>query len=194
MNSGIFVQRAKIRASIHRVDPVNTTLRRGIAVQRHVAGPNCVWHVDTNHKSIKWRIVIQGCIDGYSRTIVYLRCSSNNRSSTNFSFFIDVEQYGLPEKIRSDLCGENYAIWRYMVEEHNCNSAVITGSKGYGEMCTVVLFCDTFCQLEDLGTLNKVDMYCLHFVSIGRIDRALKSFTESWNNHHLSTENRINSL
>ena len=50
--SGVTVQRARIRAAIHRVDPVNTALRRSITVCRrvyHVEGPNCLWHVDTNH-------------------------------------------------------------------------------------------------------------------------------------------------
>ena len=45
------------RASIHRVDPENTALRRSIAVRRrvyHASGPNAVWHIDGNHKLIRW--------------------------------------------------------------------------------------------------------------------------------------------
>ena len=90
LNTGIIVQRARIRASIHRVDPVNTALRRSVTVRKciyHVNGPNCVWHVDTNHKLIRWRIVVRGGIDGYSRTLVYLRCADNNRALTNLPFF-----------------------------------------------------------------------------------------------------------
>ena len=70
LRAGIRVQRARIRASIHRVDPVNTALRRSITVRQrvyHVEGPNCLWHVDTHHKLIRWRFVTQGGIDGYSR-------------------------------------------------------------------------------------------------------------------------------
>ena len=57
--------------------------------------------------------------------------------------------------------------------------------------CVSVLFCDTFHQLEEEGhldVLNEVDMFCLILVFIGRIDQALRSFAESWNNHPLSTE------
>lgn len=205
LSSGLILQRARIRASIHRVDPINTALRRSITIRRrvyHVSGPNCVWHVDTNHKIIRWRIVIQGCIDGYSRTLIYLQCSNNNLAITNFTYFIDaVQKYGLPEKVRTDLGGENTDIWRYMVEEHNSNSAVVTGSSTHNtriermwrdvHRCVSVLFCDTFRQLEDEGrldVLNEVDMFCLQFVFIQRINHALEVFAESWNNHPLSTE------
>ena len=61
---GITVPRAKLRASIHRVDPVNTAMRRSVAVRRRVyvaSGPNAVWHIDGNHKLIRWRLVIRKC-------------------------------------------------------------------------------------------------------------------------------------
>ena len=113
---GIHVPRSKIRASIHRVDPVirSITVRRRVY---HVDGPNCLWHVDGNHKLIKWKFVIHGGIDGFSRTLVYLHCSTNNRAITHLSLFVgDVQSYGLSEKVRSNLGGENVDIWRYMVE------------------------------------------------------------------------------
>lgn len=49
----IFIPRSKLRASIHRVDPANTALRKSITVRRrvyHAEGPNAVWHVDGHHK------------------------------------------------------------------------------------------------------------------------------------------------
>ena len=74
----------------------------------HVDGPNCVWHLDGNHKLIRWRLVIHGGIDGYSQMIVYLQCSTNNTAATVLSSFTDaVQQYGFPDKVRTDLGGEN---------------------------------------------------------------------------------------
>ena len=54
---GVIVSRARLRASIHRVDPDNTALRRSIVVRRvyHASGPNAVWHIDGNHKLTMWR-------------------------------------------------------------------------------------------------------------------------------------------
>lgn len=168
-------------------------------------GPNSVWHVDGHHKLIRWRIVTHGCIDGYSRTVTFLKCSNNNRSSTVLAAFISaVEIHGLPERIRTDLGGENVAIWRYMVEQHNTERAVITGSSTHNERierlwrdvyrCVGVLFHDCFRELEDrncLDPLNETDIYCLHYIYIPRINWTLEQFTESWNNHSLSSENNL---
>ena len=61
----IFEPRSRIRASIHRVDPVNTAIRRRVTVRRRVyfaRGPNSVWHVDGHHKLIRWRFVAHGFV------------------------------------------------------------------------------------------------------------------------------------
>ncbi len=43
----------------------------------------------------RWRIVIHGCIDGYSRRIMYLRASDNNSADTVLELFVDaVQQFG----------------------------------------------------------------------------------------------------
>ena len=105
---GIFVPQARVRGSIHRVDPVNTAIRRSVAIRRRtywVSGPNALWHINRHHKLIRWRFVTHG---GYSRTITYLRYSTNNEASTVVAAFCDaVSNYGLPERIRSDHGGEN---------------------------------------------------------------------------------------
>ena len=200
---GVTVPRARLRGSIHRVDPVGTRMRRSVTIRRRVycsAGPNAVWHIDGNHKLIRWRFVIHGGIDGYSRLIVYLKCADNNRALTVLSLYTDaVHLHGLPNRARSDLGGENVDVWRYMIEQHSSNEAVITGSSTHNERierlwrdvyrCVGVLFADTFRELEEtnLDPLNEVDMFCLHYVYLPRINAVLEEFIESWNNHSLST-------
>ena len=114
---GIIVPRATLRASIHRVDPFNTAVRRSVTVRRrvyHVEGPNSLWHIDGHHKLIKWRFVVHGGIDGFSRTIVYLECSTNNPSSSVLAAFTNaISKYGVPNKVRSDRGGENVQVWQY---------------------------------------------------------------------------------
>ena len=81
----VCVQRTRLRASIHRVDPHTTELRRRETICRRVysvEGPNSLWHIDGNHKLIRWKVVIHGGIDGHSRTIVFLKCATNNRADT----------------------------------------------------------------------------------------------------------------
>ena len=200
----IHVPRFRVRASIHRVDPVNTALRRSIAIRRrvyHSEGPNAVWHIDGHHKLIKWRFVTHGGIDGFSRVVVYLNCSDNNRASTVLQCFEDaVNKFGLPSKIRTDLGGENVEVWRYLTEQHCDNSVVVTGSSTHNERierlwrdvyrCVGVLYADTFRMLEEEGkleSLNEVDIFCLHYVFKPRINSTLNYFVESWNNHSVST-------
>ena len=123
----IIVPRARLRGSIHRVDPINTALR-SITIRRRVyrcEGPNAVWHVDGNHKLIRWRFVIHGGIDGHSRTIVLLQCS-DNRAPTVLSLFTRAtEAHGLPTRLRTDQGGENVEIWRYMIEHMQMNQQLL---------------------------------------------------------------------
>jgi hypothetical protein len=82
---GVCVQRWKIRERLHHLDPVGRAFRKNNSIQRrvyNVPAPNCLWHIDTNHKLISWRMVIHGCVDGYSRTIIYLKCATNNLATT----------------------------------------------------------------------------------------------------------------
>ena len=65
----------------------------------HVEAPNSLWHIDGYHKLIRWKLVVHGGIDGYSRLIMYLRVANNNRSDTVLAAFQHgIRQYGLPFK------------------------------------------------------------------------------------------------
>lgn len=62
------------RASVHGVDPEGVAKRRSTAIKRrvyHVSRSNEVWHIDGNHKIIRWRLVVHGGIDGYSCAILF---------------------------------------------------------------------------------------------------------------------------
>ena len=62
-----------------------------------VKAPNSLWHIDSYYKLVRWKIVIHGAIDGFSRIIVYLRVANNNCADTVFAAFRHgVSEYGLP--------------------------------------------------------------------------------------------------
>lgn len=59
----------------------------------------------------RWGFVVHGGIDGCSRLITYLNCSTDNRASTVlFHFLKATGLYGLPCRVRSDHGGENVQV------------------------------------------------------------------------------------
>ena len=81
----LYKEKLRVRESLHRVDPsgIEYRLRRSLHRREYcVPYPNALWHIDGYHKLIRWRMVVHGGVDGYSRVLVFLKVSSNNRSET----------------------------------------------------------------------------------------------------------------
>ena len=206
LSQGVKVTRQKVRDSIHRVDHKNVAARRRNVIHRRVYSvpyPNYIWHIDSHHKLIRWRFVVHGAVDGFSRLIVHLSCADNNRSHTVMTYFQEaIARFGLPDFVRSDHGGENIAVWQYMISMHNMDySCVLTGSSVHNERiermwrdvhrCVVSVFAEIFSALEReelLNPTNEVHLYCLHHVFLPLIKSKLAEFQEGWNSHGLSTE------
>ncbi|CAI5692486.1 unnamed protein product [Oreochromis niloticus] len=201
---GLRVQRWRVRQSLQEVDPIGRAFRRRHAIRRRiysVQAPNHLWHFDGNHKLIRWRLVLHGCVDGFSRTIIYLRCLSNNRASSVLSLFLEgIQNFGLPLRVRCDHGMENIQVARFMLQRRGVGS-VITGvsvhnqriERLWAELNRVVSrhFINIFNFMEEQGlldSLNELHLFCLHYVYLPRIERALTEFVNQWNNHGLSTQ------
>ena len=203
---GIRLQRQRVRSSIARVDPVNVRLRWAVVVSRRaysVPGPNSLWHIDGHHSLINWGFVVHGAIDGFSRCIVYLQCSTNNRSDTVGDLFLSAtENYGWPSRVRTDYGGENVKVWELMEEARGTNRrSYLVGSSVHNQrierlwrdvFCMVCyIFYYTFQAMEESGILNRdndIHLFVLHFVFLPRINRGLERLTSAWNNHPIRTE------
>jgi hypothetical protein len=125
IQKGIKVQRMRLRDSVHRVDEEGVEGRKKGRLKRRVydvQGPNHLWHIDTNHKLIRWNFVIIGGIDGYSRLPVMLSCTDNNKADTILNCFLSaIDTYGLPSRIRTDKGLENIRIAEYMLSRRGTN-------------------------------------------------------------------------
>ena len=136
---GLRIQRKRLRESMTRVDPQNTALRWGVVVSRRtyqVPWPNSLWHLDGHHALIPWKIVVHGCIDGFSRRIMFLRCNSNNRAETVLNLFLDATNRDgnlWPSRIRVDKGVENVLVCDAMVQARGREGGV-NALKDCGEM------------------------------------------------------------
>ena len=66
---------AKLSDLVKELDPESVNLRRSGTLRRriyHSPGPNFVWHVDGYDKLKPYGFPVHGCIDGYSRKILWL--------------------------------------------------------------------------------------------------------------------------
>ena len=104
------VQRDRIRISLTGVEPENIALRWACVITRRVysvPGLNSLWYIDGHHSLIRRNFVIHGCIDGFSRQILYLLCADNSRSETRGDLFQNaIEEFGWPSHVRGDHWGE----------------------------------------------------------------------------------------
>ena len=90
---------------------------------------------DGHHKLIRWRFDVHGGIDGYSRMIVYLKCSTNNRATAVLECFREaVRFFGLPSHVRSDQGTENTLVAFYMLRHRGHDRrSMITGSSTHNQ-------------------------------------------------------------
>ncbi|XP_067233057.1 uncharacterized protein [Chanodichthys erythropterus] len=205
---GYRVQWRRIAASMHRVDSMGIISRLsslGCVVRRvySVPGPLSLVHVDTNHKLIRYNIVIFGGVDGFSRKILYLNAATNNRASTAFSFFLEAtHRHGLPSRVRADQGVENVDIARFMFTVRGNNRGSFISGKSIHNQRIERLWRDVWISvsskyynllhsLEEDGLLDiscTDDIFCVHFAFLPRLKRDLEVFIEGWNHHPLRTE------
>ena len=72
---GIKIQRWKLREALHLVDPEGIKARTSVTIKRReykVPFPHYLWHADGDHKLIKYKMVIHGCVDGFTRYFLYI--------------------------------------------------------------------------------------------------------------------------
>ena len=145
-------------------------------------------------------------IDGYTRMVIFLECSTNNQATTVYKLFLTaVERYGLPSRLGCDQGGENILVAQHMIHHRGeGRRSVIVGSSVHNQRverlwrdmhrCVILLFYRLFYFMDNQGILDPVserNLYALNYVFLPCINLSLSKFQEGWNNHGIIEPNSI---
>ncbi|CAH3159093.1 unnamed protein product [Porites lobata] len=134
LNLGHRILQNRIRECMRRVNPEGVLLRvlelRTVCQRRYqVSGSLALWHIDGNHKLIRWRLVIHGGIDGFLRMIVFYHAAQvtwqvlySIAFSKQLEVFVYLQEYGL---IRVGITGLQ-SLHRGERVLFNCESLVLS--------------------------------------------------------------------
>lgn len=202
---GIYIQRWRLRDSLHRIDLNGLKDRKKGTLRRRVydvKGANHLWHIDSNHKLIRWHFIIAGGIDGFSRLVVFLNCVDNNKADTILRCFMEgVKNYGIPERVRSDKGLENISVADFMIAQKGTGRrSMITGPSVHNQRIerlwrdvysgVLSYYYNLFYFMEDEGILDPLNdshIAALHYVFLPKINEKLQLWRDAWAGHRLRT-------
>ena len=115
---GLRIQRWRVSDCLCRVDPVGTALWCWMTIhcrKYFVPTPNSLWHIDSGHKLMGYKLISHVCIDGKTQLLIYASCCNNNKADTVLE---GLEQWGLPSRARCEYGMENFYVGQYMIDHH----------------------------------------------------------------------------
>ena len=110
---GLRVPTIIVQHLLREIDPEGVSARKAHRLKRRVysnPGPNYAWHLDGYDKLKPWGFPMHGCIDGFSRRILWLKVArSNNSPEIPGQYYIETvaELGGVPVELVTDLGTEN---------------------------------------------------------------------------------------
>ena len=210
-NYGMRVRRLTVQKILKELDPEGCEARKAHKLQRREylnPGPNFTWHADGYDKLKQFGFPIHGCIDGFSRRIMWLEIvRTNNDPRVIGELFLDCVKSlnGCPTVLRTDKGTENGLmasaqcyLRRNHRDHHNELKAHRYGSSHSNQRIEAwwamlrrswsSQWIDFFKNLVDRGlvdTSNTIHLECLWFCFINMMRTSLDSIKESWNTHYV---------
>ena len=209
--TGLEVRQDDVSRAILQYDPDGVSRRQRRKLRRRkyfIAGPNYFWHIDGHDKLKLFGFSLHGCIDGFSRRLIWLEVSSSNKKPEIIGkFYLDAvrQLQSIPKKLKADDGTEHaiiqpiHILLRDAVGDNNSvNSFSIVPSthnqriEAYWSKLRqdrIGWWQDFFRDMVDLELFNpasRVLVDCLKFCFIGVLRKELKEMAEEWNEHIIS--------
>ena len=105
-----------VREALKIMDPNGVSQRRQRRLERRTyrsPGPNAAWHIDGYDKLAPYGFHISGCIDGYSRRIMFLQVAATNHDPSviaNYYLSCVKQIKGCPRVVQTDCGTENVVL------------------------------------------------------------------------------------
>ncbi|OWF36819.1 uncharacterized protein LOC110441094 [Mizuhopecten yessoensis] len=112
-NHGLNVPRDIVQNLMKIIDPIGVELRLTRRLRRRQyngKGPNFLWHIDSYDKLKRYGLCVNGCIDGFSRCIMWLNVfTTSSDPKVIAGYYIETlrSKGGCPVLVRGDRGTEN---------------------------------------------------------------------------------------
>ena len=205
------VPRLAVQTLLREMDPEGSRLRQAKRLRRRNylnPGPNYCWHADGYDKLKPYGFPIHGCIDGFSRRILWLEIvRSNNDPNVVGNLFLNCvnDLQFCPTVLRTDRGTENgiMATIQCFLRRNHTDSLSEVKAHRYGsshsnqriEAWWAMLrkswsswwmnFFKNLVARGVLDTSNQLHLQCLCFCFTGIMKQALHEIKESWNCHYV---------
>ena len=207
---GVFVPRDKVMSIARELDPNAVEQRKRKTLHRRhykSAGPNDCWHIDGYDKLKPYGFPIHGCIDGYSRKVLWLKVVKSNNDPKNVALLYLETIFDLgyiPKNIRSDCGSENVDVagihtflrrdvndessgieaHRFGTSHHNQRIEAWWSQMRKSQTNFMINF---FRQLVDevYNPEDPLHKACAWFCFEPLINKNLQEFKEQWNSHFI---------
>lgn len=215
---GFSVKQSTVLRLLNLVDPDGIEERSRYRLKRRtysVPGPNFLWHIDGFDKLKRYGFAIHGCVDGYSRKVMWLHVSTTNNKPQVIAYYYlqCLEEFNLiPSLIRSDRGTENTVIdilhmgLRYYHEDEDAGcKSFLKGKSTANEriekfwkqlrQSTLNFYIKLFKSMQhdnilDIGDIVHIEVlrYCFGPILKKDLENSLKE----WNEHRIRKQNVIN--
>ena len=200
---GIRVPRNTVANLLRELDPHGVQERTAHRLRRRAyqnPGPNAAWHCDGYDKLKPYGFPIHGCIDGWSRKILWLFVTrSNNQPHNIAAYYLEtVRKYrGCPVNLITDLGTENgimagiQAFFRNNPDSHRYvpsprNQRIESWWAFFRRSHTswwINYFKDI--TMEEVDMTRQLHSECLWFCFAPLLQRCLNQVKEHWNCHYI---------
>ena len=206
---GVAVNRNTVMEIVKELDPEGVSSRKKKLLRRRTysvpgGGPDFMWHIGGYDKLKLYGFSVHGCIDGFSRRIIWLETGSSNKDPEIIaSYFISTVKNinRVPRKIMSDDGTENSLIEPIQIALRASHDDEFAGLASFAIGTStsnqrieslwspfakdqLMWWRDFFLSLGFVNSSSYVVEECLRFCFMHLLRNDLHEFTERWNRHY----------